>query len=320
MKFFNVRPLFAMCAILAALAFVVTDADARGARSGSSGSRGTHTTSTPPSTATAPNSAKPMERTMTQPGSPSTVGRTGTAPGAGGFFNRPGFMGGLMGGLLGAGLFGLLMGHGFGGGLGGFASILGLMLQIGLIAIVGYMIWTWWQRRQQPAMASGPMLRDYNPGSGNASSMGFGGGSAAPAQPAAAGSDEVGLTGDDFNTFERTLADVQTAYGKEDLHALRGLVTPEMASYYAEDLAENTSRGVVNHVSDVKLEQGDLAEAWREGDVDYATVAMRYTLNDTMVDRASGKVVENLPGEATEVWTFMRVRGGKWLVSAVQQT
>ena len=194
MKFFNVRPLFAMCAILAALAFVVTDADARGARSGSSGSRGTHTTSTPPSTATAPNSAKPMERTMTQPGSPSTVGRTGTAPGAGGFFNRPGFMGGLMGGLLGAGLFGLLMGHGFGGGLGGFASILGLMLQIGLIAIVGYMIWTWWQRRQQPATAAGPMLRDYNPGSGTASSMGFGGGSAAPAQPAAAGSDEVGLT------------------------------------------------------------------------------------------------------------------------------
>jgi len=84
--------------------------------------------------------------------------------------------------LLGAGLFGLLMGHGFAGGLGGFASILGLMLQIGIIALVGYLIWTWWQRRQQPALASGPMLRDYNSGN-SGSPMGFGGGPSRPAPP-----------------------------------------------------------------------------------------------------------------------------------------
>jgi predicted lipid-binding transport protein (Tim44 family) len=327
MRFFNLRPLLALCAIVAAFALIASDADARAGRGGSFGSRGASTSAAPPSTATAPNAARPMERSMTQQPGSSTVGRT--APNAGGFFNRPGFMGGLFAGLLGAGLFGMLFGNGLFGGLGGFASILGLVLQIGIIVLVARLLWTWWQRRQQPALASGPMLRDSGTGNTSASSMGFGGGAPmgfgggsgapAPAAQRAAGTDEVGLTGDDFNTFERTLAAVQTAYGKEDLAELRGLVTPEMASYYADDLADNASRGVVNRISDVKLEQGDLAEAWREDDVDYATVAMRYALNDTMVDRASGNVAETLPGEATEVWTFRRTRGGHWLVSAVQQ-
>jgi predicted lipid-binding transport protein (Tim44 family) len=72
-------------------------------------------------------------------------------------------------------------------------------------------------------------------------------------------------------------------------------------------------------VSGVKLLQGDLAEAWREDDRDYATVAMRYAITDEMVDRASGRVVEGGPQEATEIWTFTRVRGGAWLLSAIQQ-
>jgi predicted lipid-binding transport protein (Tim44 family) len=40
-----------------------------------------------------------------------------------------------------------------------------------------------------------------------------------------------------------------------------------------------------------------------------------------MVERASGRTVEG--GEqstVTEVWTFMRARGGDWLLSAIQQT
>ena len=49
----------------------------------------------------------------------------------------------------------------------------------------------------------------------------------------------------------------------------------------------------------VKLEQGDLAEAWREGGVEYATVAMRFALTDSMVERASGRTVEGgAPGES----------------------
>jgi predicted lipid-binding transport protein (Tim44 family) len=226
----------------------------------------------------------------------------------------------MFAGFLGAGLLGMLFGHGLTGGLGGFASVLGLMLQIGIVVIVGYMLWSWWQRRNQPALASGPALRDYQPGhSSSQSGFGFGGGSGSAPAARASGTDEVGLTPDDFNSFEKVLGDVQAAYSAEDLGRLRALATPEMLSYFSEDLAENASKGVINRVSDVKLLQGDLAEAWREGDTEYATVAMRYSLNDQMVERDSGRA-QGGPDEATEVWTFMRARGGHWLVSAIQQT
>jgi predicted lipid-binding transport protein (Tim44 family) len=93
-----------------------------------------------------------------------------------------------------------------------------------------------------------------------------------------------------------------------------------MLSYFSEDLSENASRGLTNRVSDVRLLQGDLSEAWREGDVEYATVAMRFALTDSMVDRASGRVVEGgSPSEVTELWTFVRARGAHWILSAIQQ-
>jgi predicted lipid-binding transport protein (Tim44 family) len=166
-------------------------------------------------------------------------------------------------------------------------------------------------------------LRDYIGGSPLGRSFGLGGGGSgggsAASSARASGTDEVGLKPDDFNAFERLLGEVQTAYSGEDLGGLRSLATPEMVSYFSEELSANASNGVVNRVSDVKLLQGDLAEAWREGDVEYATVAMRFSLNDTTVDRESGRVLEGGPDEATEIWTFMRRRGGHWLVSAIQQ-
>jgi predicted lipid-binding transport protein (Tim44 family) len=319
MRLLKFRPLLAVLALAASFALVASIADAR-PRS-SFGSRGSQTFSAPPSTATAPKATRPMERSMTQPGQPGSFAQRPATPSpVGGFLNRPGFMGGLFAGFLGAGLLGMLFGHGFLGGLGGIASMLGLLLQIGLVAIVGYLLWTWWQRRSQPALASGPALRDYDPGSGRAP-MGFGGGSGVPLSKArASGTDEVGLTPDDFNSFEKVLGDVQAAYSAEDLGKLRRLATPEMVSYFAEELASNASQGVINRVSDVKLLQGDLAEAWREGGTDYATVAMRYSLDDQTVDRESGRLVQGGPGEATEIWTFMRARGGNWLLSAIQQT
>jgi predicted lipid-binding transport protein (Tim44 family) len=324
------RPLFAFCAIAATLLLALTDADARAGRGGSFGSRGSQTFSAPPSTATSP-TARPIERSMTQPG--TSAARPSAAAPAGSFFNRPGFMGGgflggMFAGFLGAGLLGMLFGHGLTGGLGGAASMLGLMLQIGIVAIVAYLLWTWWQRRNQPALASGPAMRDYNPGnsgSPNSSSSvgfgGFGGGSGAPAPAArASGTDEVGLTPDDFNTFEKLLGQIQAAYGAEDLGRLRSLASPEVVSKFAEELAFDVSKGVVYRISDVKLLQGDLSEAWREGEVDYATVALRYSYNEQLVEREGGRVQSGGAEEATEVWTYMRARGGHWLLSAIQQT
>jgi predicted lipid-binding transport protein (Tim44 family) len=304
----------AVAAVALTLAFAVTsDAAPRF----NAGSRGMRTFSAPPPTATAPRGAAPVQRSMTQPGQPgSTFARPGTAaPQTGGFFNRGGLLGGLAAGFLGAGLIGMLMGHGFLGGVAGFASFLGLIAQIALVVIVARLVMAWWQRRSQPASAYANAAQTNGAQMKGASFFNAAGNGASDGAP-------IEIKPDDYTAFEDTLRDVQAAYSKEDVSKLGKLVTPEMLSYYAEELAANASRGVRNEISGVKLLQGDLAEAWREGDDDYATVAMRYQQNDTLVDRHSGNVVEggDEPDEGTEYWTFRRARGGPWMVSAIQQT
>jgi predicted lipid-binding transport protein (Tim44 family) len=338
MNRFNLRSLLALFAVAATLIFLVAEADAR--TRGNFGSRGTKTYSPPASTATAPNSARPIERTMTQPNAaqPSAAPRTTGMQQPGGLFGRPGFFGGLAAGFLGAGLIGLMFGQGLFGNLAGLASILGFVVQLALIGGVAWLIVSWWSRRQQqsqpqpvPAYASASRRQMLEPqrhiplsGSGASPASNLGGslGGGLGAVGAAPSPHEIEITPADFDAFEQLLGEIQTAYGSEDLAALRSRVTPEMLSYFAEELAENASRGVVNEIRDVKLLQGDLAESWSEGTVDFATVAMRYGLIDRTVERTSGKVVDGAetPQEATEVWTFMRSRGGSWLLSAIQQT
>jgi predicted lipid-binding transport protein (Tim44 family) len=310
-------------ALAATMVFMIDVADARVGRGGSSGSRGDRTFTAPPATQTAPKPAAPVDRTMAQPGT-----NTAAAPAA-----RPaatsaapsrfggGFGGLLMGGLLGAGLFGLLSGAGLFGGLSGLASFLGLILQFALIAGVVYLVMSYFRSRNQPALAraaSGPgqgSLRD------RLSSYQQGG--AGSAGLASAGALTIGQG--DYDAFEKLLGDIQTAYAREDTDALGDMTTPEMLSYFSRDLADDKRQGVRHEVSDIKLLQGDLAEAWQEPGVDYATVAMRFSLVDVALDRTTGGVVSGnrqTPEEATEIWTFQRDHRSMaegWKLSAIQQ-
>jgi predicted lipid-binding transport protein (Tim44 family) len=316
-----IRTIAIMMSVAVPLAITISAADARVGGGGSSGSRGSRTYSAPPSTTTAPNAAQPMNRTFTQPGAPGVGAPAAAGAAKGGFFNRPGMMGGMLGGLamgfLGAGLFGMLTGGGLFSGLGGISSIIGLLLQVGLIIIVVRLAMSWWQRRHTPAAAyaTGPTPAAQGPGaqtSFRSGLSGFGLGSNQPAleiQPA------------DYEAFERLLGEVQAAWSNEDVAKLHTLATPEMVSYFSKDLEENKARNDVNKVTDVKLLQGDLAEAWREGETDYASVAMRFSLVDKTLERGTGRVVSgsDTPIEATEVWTFARRRGSDWELSAIQQ-
>jgi len=321
-------------ALALALAFpllmiAVSAADARAGRGGSVGSRGSRTFSAPPATTTAPNAAQPFNRTMTQPGTTAPRGTPATGNAA-----RPGMgmMGGLMAGLLGAGLLGMLFGGGLFSGLGSLSSFFGLLLQIVIIVMVVRFAMSWWRRRNAnaaayegpangPGPASGPqtnlrsVLGGLGAGSGaTGGGLGLGSGAAASAP--------LEIKPDDYEAFERLLGDVQAAWSNEDVEKLHKLATPEMVSYFTEDLAANKQQGVVNKTTDVKLLQGDLAEAWREGVTDYATVAMRFSMIDKTLDRATGKVVDGseTPTEATEIWTFSRRPGEGWELSAIQQT
>ncbi len=309
-----VKAIAVVLSLAVPLMFAISVADARIGGGGSSGSRGARTFSAPPSTSTAPNAAQPFNRTMTQPGSP---GVGAAAPAKGGFFNRPGMgmLGGLAAGFLGAGLLGMLFGGGMFGGLGGLSSIFGLILQIGLIIIVVRLAMNWWQRRNAPAPAYAGAAPAAGTGAQSSfrSGSGFGLGS---------GSAPLEIGPSDYEAFERLLGEIQAAWSNEDVEKLHTLATPEMVSYFTKDLEANKAQNDINKVSDVKLLQGDLAEAWREGDTDYASVAMRFSLVDKTIERTTGRLVSgsDQPGEATEVWTFVRPRGANWELSAIQQT
>jgi predicted lipid-binding transport protein (Tim44 family) len=310
----------AAAAILLAATLGLGDAYARAGGGGSFGSRGSRSFSMPSATPTAPR-VSPFDR---GPGA-STLNPGLQRPG----FNRPGgFFGGgfgrgFMGGLIGAGLLGLLFGHGLFGGLGGIVSMLGLLLQIGLIVVLVSLAIGWFRRRQhpQPAYAGMPYGAAPPPDEGpsyRTASAPLGGGFSPATTP-------ITIEKAEYETFESRLTEIQDAYGRGDIATIRRLATPEMAEEFSQELAANARRGVIDKVSGAKLIQGDLSEAWREPDADYASVAMRYSVVNPIIDQASGRVVSgsaSLPEEATEVWTFRRPPGGTaqdWQLSAIQQ-
>ncbi len=78
-----------------------------------------------------------------------------TYPGGslGDLFKRGDLIGGFAAGFLGSGAVGLLFGHGVVGELSGVASVLGLLCQLALIAMLARLIWTWWRDDKADAFA-----------------------------------------------------------------------------------------------------------------------------------------------------------------------
>ncbi|PYD76574.1 Tim44 domain-containing protein [Novacetimonas pomaceti] len=314
------RIILSLSAALAVLPLLVhsVPADARAGGGMSMGSRGSRTYSAPPRSATAPYGATPFQQTMTPRSSPSAPYGTATrmpyGAGAAAMMGRPRhpFLSGFAGGLLGAGLFGMMFGHGmFGGGMGG-SGIFGLLIQLLLI----FFVVRWLVRRFAGNGASGGPVSMPGLSSLTGSS---------PAQPMGASpatSPQPVITAADYQAFEQALINVQTAWSQQNLGALQHMATPEMVNYFSNQLNELASRGARNVVSDVRFERGDLTESWRENGMDYATVAMRYSLIDITTDM-TGRVIDGSSTErttVTELWTFVRsARGGTWLVAAIQQ-
>ncbi|TPW36712.1 Tim44 domain-containing protein [Oecophyllibacter saccharovorans] len=320
----RVLPALLSAALLFPLFLPAGAAQARAGRGWSMGSRGSHTWSAPPSTPLTPYGVRPMQRSYTpapeRPYTPppaaapyGTPNMMGARPvmrppmGAGmgmarpSFTQRHPFMTGFAGGLLGAGLVGMLSGHGFFGGFTGGSSFLGFLFQAALLGLLIMWVMRLWRR---PSGSAAPARR---PG------MVSGG---AVSQP-------VTLSPDDYRDFEKLLLNIENAWSAENLTALRSMTTPEMASYFSQQLSELSSQGARNVVSQVHFISGELAEAWREGNLVYATVAMRYSMIDVTTD-SLGNVIEGNPDQpvtVTELWTFVRADNGRgnWVLSAIQQ-
>ena len=325
-------------------------APAEARRGGSFGSRGARTYSQPSQTSISPGYVGPVQRSMTAPSAGGfTPGATTYAPTpsyGGGFqqpragFGRPGFGGGLLAGLATGGLLGAMMGHGFGGGwgggyggMGGGAGLgfLSTLFQLGVIALLVWLAVRFFRRRNQPAAAGGYASAydqgptyDQGPAYGYAPAPGspWGARPATSYAPSSVPAD-IQVSRADEQAFERLLIEVQDAFGREDYGALRERTTPEVMSYLSEELSQNATSGRRNEVSHTRLLRSEISEAWREGDADYATVALNYESADVMRDRQTGQVLQgdpNVPTVTTELWTFVRHGGGVWKLSAIQET
>jgi len=266
----------------------------------SAGSRGVRTLEN--------NNATPLSRSMTAtPRAASPLAGAG-APG-GSFFQRHPLLTGIAGGFLGSMLFSSL-----GGGVGGIGHLFGGLMTLLIIGVgIWFVIRLLSGRGFFATGAGGAMPRSV-------------GAAAAPAAAQFRGRDTT--VGDsDLTTFQEIHAAVQEAWGHGDLGRLRQLMTPEMLSYFSEELTRNASQGVQNIVSDVRLLKGEISESWEEGDLQYATAYMRWSAIDQVVrlGGAPGQPGEAVSGnpkvpiEAEEVWTFVRNQGGNWLLSAIQQ-
>ena len=200
-------------------------------------------------------------------------------------------------------------------------GFLGFLIQMAILFFIAR--WLFRRFAGQPAMAGGGggfFSRMMQPGPAPGMSGGMPFGSAGRAAPP--NGRPITITPADYQAFEQTLRNVQGAWTAHDLAALNTFATPEMVGYFGEQLAEQSSRGVRNQVTDVRLLQGDLSEAWSEGSREYATVALKFSMIDVTRDQ-SGRVVDGSPDErvtVTELWTFLRSPGGRWVLSAIQQT
>jgi predicted lipid-binding transport protein (Tim44 family) len=251
------------------------------------------------------------------PSSPAARPAVGGAPTAAtgaaapSFFQRHPFLTGIAGGFLGSMLFSHL---GLGGGMGTmFGGLLTMLIIGGLI----FLAIRFFAARRAGMGGVGGF------GAPMPSSVGA---AAAPAIPRYRGHDTK-VDDADLNAFQAIHGAVQEAWGHGDLGRLRQLMTPEMLSYFSEELTRSTSEGVQNIVSDVRLLKGDITESWDEGDLKYATAYMNWSANDYVarLGRSPGApdyLVSGdpkQPTEAEEVWTFVRRRDGNWLLSAIQQ-
>ena len=290
-----------------ALAPAIAEARAGGSsggRSSSMGSRGLRTYEN--------NNAQPLGRSMTSPAQSGLSEATPSpAYGGGSFFQRHPFLTGLTGGLIGSWLFGH-SGYAADGTSGG--SAIGTLLEFLIIGLLIYFAVRLFRRH---AFSNGW------PG-GTAFSMPSSAGASAAPVRRDRGRD-INLSNADLSAFQAIHAAVQEAWSAGDLGQLRRLMTPEMLSYFSEELTRNASQGIRNIVSNIELVKGELAESWEEGDLQYATAYMRWRAIDyvTRLGRPPGDpetiVSGNSRVEAEEVWTFVRRRGGDWLLSAIQQ-
>lgn len=299
--------IIAVVAIVLLLGAVIAEESfARAGGSRSIGSRGTRSY--------APSRSYQSPQPAPQQPAPGQPGPSPYQP-QGGFLRS--MAGGLVGGMLGGMLFRGLFGGGMGGGFG--------LLDILLVAGIGYMIFRLLRgRAQRSAQSDQPYQpQDYTPREKVTQLYPSGGDERATG---------LGYIRQMDSTFDETrfkdgvmdiFFKVQSAWMNRDLAPVAGLLTDEVQRIFQDDINRLLRDRQINRLENIAVRSVDITEAWQEAGQDYITTLVYANLLDYTVDDASGQVVAGSktdPVKFEEFWTFTRPVGNNaWRLSAIHQ-
>ncbi len=238
-------------------------------------------------------------------------------PRGGGFMR--GLAGGVAGGFLGSMLFGS-MGHAAGGmgGVGNGGGGIGL-IEIILIAGLGFLLFRWWKIRQMKLDTVGG---DKNFGQAYANQGGTAYESAYAALPNTALPIESGTTIQSDEASD-IFFKIQGAWTRRDLSTVNEILGPEVYQDLSRDIADLKARKQINRLENISVRKVDVLDRWNEQNSEYAKVRFTANLLDYTVDEASGATVEGStsnPVKFEEDWTFCRQTAyAAWQLVGIQQ-
>jgi len=127
--------------------------------------------------------------------------------------------------------------------------------------------------------------------------------------------------------FKETAQDlffrIQAAWMNRSLEGMEGILTDEMAAFFANQFVEMKNKGHINRLENIAVRKVDISEAWQESGRDYITVLFTASLLDYTVDDKNGQVVAGdryNPVKFEEFWTFCRPSGHpQWELTAINQ-
>jgi hypothetical protein len=131
----------------------------------------------------------------------------------------------------------------------------------------------------------------------------------------------------DEQDFADILLVVQAAWSEGDVMAMRGHITPDMATYFDRRLAQNIDNGIENRVVDVSNVRVERLSDWEEDGLHYAKARMRWRALDYIIDMSKlpdepGYIIDGSPEkplDCEEVWTFVKSPDGAWVLCEVEQ-
>jgi predicted lipid-binding transport protein (Tim44 family) len=268
--------------------------------------------------------AAPARSNPTQPGREARPAQQppATMPQTGGLMRGLGTA--ILGGFIGSMLF---SGLAHAGGFGGFGGSGFGMIEILLLAGLGYFLY---RKFVSPAFAGGPGAMQYQ----DSRPYTLDGPANTPAPEPAATNDAVDYRSlkmmdptFDAARFLKTAQDiffkVQGAWNKQDTAGLASLCGPELLQTWQEELGRLRARNQQNRMENIALRESEVSEVWTENGADFITVRLHANLLDYTVDARTGAVVsgsDTEPVEFAEYWTFSRPVGpNTWKLTAVQQ-